>query len=380
MQRLKDIAYEADDLLDELDYKILWRKVEIRNQMKRKLHFFFSSSNPIAFRIKMANKIKTISESLKKINEEANGFGLTKERLVNADLEIIPNRQTDSSVDRSGVVGREDHVSEIVDLLLSATDQQLLVISIVGMAGLGKTTLAKLVYNHELVYKYFDETIWVCVSNNFDDKKILREILESLTHNSSTLENKNAILECLKKQLDGKRYLLILDDVWNENPHEWDTLRSCLLEINLNTGNRIIVTTRSDKVAEIMKTSHRCHLKNLSEDECWLIIKKIVSANERNPLTKDLEVIGRHIAKKCGGVPLVARVLGGMMSHKREKNEWLEIQNSEVWNSLRDSNEVLPVLKLSFDNLPSSSLKQCFAYCSIFPKGYDMKREELIQL
>ncbi|XP_050258844.1 putative disease resistance protein RGA1 [Quercus robur] len=279
LQRLKDIAYEADDLLDELDYEILWQKVEIRNQMKRKVHFFFSSSNPISFRIKMANKIKTISESLKKINEEANGFGLTKERLVNADLEIIPNRETDSSLDHSGVVGREDHVSEIVDLLLSATDQQLLVISIVGMA-----------------------------------------------------------------------------------------------------GNRIIVTTRSDKVAEIMKTSPRCHLKNLSEDECWFIIRKIVSANERNPLTKDLEVIGRHIAKKCGGVPLVARVLGGMMSHKKEKNEWLEIQNSEVWNSLHDSNEVLPVLKLSFDNLPSSSLKQCFAYCSIFPKGYDMKREELIQL
>ena len=250
LQRLKDIAYEADDLLDELDYEILWQKVKIRNQMKRKVHFFFSSSNPIAFHIKMAKKMKTISESLKKINEEANGFGLTRERLVNANLEIIPNRETDSSLNHSEVVGRKNHISEIVDLLLSATDQQLLVISIVGMVGLGKTTLAKLVYNHELVYKYFDETIWGCVSNNFDDKRILREILESLTHNSSTLENKNAILECLKKQLHGKRYLLILDDEWNENPREWDTLRSCLSEINLNTGNRIIVTTRSDKVVK----------------------------------------------------------------------------------------------------------------------------------
>ena len=116
----------------------LRRKVEIRNQMKRKVCFFFSFSNPIAFRIKMANEVKTISESLKKINEEANGFGLTRAKLVNANPEIIPNRETDSSVDHSEIVGRENHVLEIVDLLLSATNQQLLVIPIVGMAGLGR--------------------------------------------------------------------------------------------------------------------------------------------------------------------------------------------------------------------------------------------------
>nr|POF15939.1 putative disease resistance protein rga1 [Quercus suber] len=104
LQTLKDLAYDADDVLDELAYEILRRKVEIRNQMKRKVCFFFSFSNPIAFRIKMANKVKTISESLKKSNEEANGFGLTREKLVNANPEIIPNRETDSSVDHSEII------------------------------------------------------------------------------------------------------------------------------------------------------------------------------------------------------------------------------------------------------------------------------------
>ncbi|KAL4631988.1 hypothetical protein ACB092_04G019500 [Castanea dentata] len=380
LQRLQDVAYDADDVMDELAYEILRRKVEIRNQMKRKVCFFFSFSNPIAFRIKMANKVNTISESLKKINEEANGFGLTRAKLVNANLEIISNRETDSSVDHSEIVGRENHVLEVVDLLLSTTNQQLSVIPIVGMAGLGKTTVAKLVYNHELVKRHFDKTIWVCVSDDFNDKRILREALESLTQKSSALENKNTILECLKKELQGKRYLLILDDVWNEEPMKWNTLRNCLLGINLNAGNSIILTTRSDNVAKITKTLPQHNLKKLSKNECWSIIKKKVSLNERVLLTPELEAIGRDIAKKCGGVPLAAEVLGGTMSRKKEKSEWLAIQMNEIWNSLNGSNEMLPILKLSFDHLPSPSLKQCFAYCSIFPKDYRINKEELIQL
>ncbi|XP_030940125.1 putative disease resistance protein RGA1 [Quercus lobata] len=380
LRRLKDLAYDADDVLDELAYEILRRKVEIRNQMKRKVCFFFSFSNPIAFRIKMANKVKTISESLKRINEEADRFGLAREKLVNAILAIIPNRETDSFIDHSEVVGRGDHVLEIVDLLLSATNQQLSVIPIVGMAGLGKTTVAKLVYNHELVKRHFDKTIWVCVSDDFNDKRILREALESLTHQPSALENKNTILECLKKELQGKRYLLILDDVWNEVPMKWNTLRNCLLGINSSVGNSIILTTRSDNVAKITETIPQHNLKKLSKDECWSIIKKKVSLNERVQLTLELEAIGRDIAKKCGGVPLAAEVLGGTMSRKKEKSEWLAIQNNEIWNSLNVSNEMLPILKLSFDHLPSPSLKHCFAYCSIFPKDYRINKEELIQL
>ncbi|XP_075661211.1 putative disease resistance protein RGA3 [Castanea sativa] len=380
LQRLKDLAYDADDVLGELAYENLRRKVEIRNQMKRKVCFFFSFSNPIAFRIKMANKVKTISESLKNINEEADGFGLTRAKLVNANPEIIPYRETDSSVDLSEIVGRGDQVSNLVNMLLSATNEQLSVIPIVGMAGLGKTTVAKLVYNHELVKIHFDKTIWVCVSDDFNDKRILREALESLTQKSSALENKNTILECLKKELQGKRYLLILDDVWNEEPMKWDNLRNCLLGINLNAGNSIILTTRSDNVAKITKTLPQHNLKKLSKNECWSIIKKKVSLNERVLLTPELEAIGRDIAKKCGGVPLAAEVLGGTMSRKKEKSEWLTLLDNEILNSPHGSNELLPILKLSFDHLPLPSLKQCFAYCSIFPKDYRINKEELIQL
>ena len=153
LRRLKDVSYDADDVLDDLAYEILRRKVEIRNQMKRKVCFFFSVSNPIAFRFKMANKVKNIHESLRTIIGEANKYEFTRAGPINANPEMIPNREreTGSSLDPSGVVGRKHDASEIVKLFLNADNQQLSVIPIVGMAGLGKTTLAKQVYNNELV-------------------------------------------------------------------------------------------------------------------------------------------------------------------------------------------------------------------------------------
>ena len=126
--------------------------------------------------------------------------------------------------------------------------------------------------------------IWVCVSDNFSNKRILSQILESLTHSSCTLENKNVIYESLKEKLQGKRYLLVLDDVWNEDSHEWDTLKESLLGINPNIGNNIIVTTRSDKVAEIMRTLPKHNTKNLLNKECWEIIKNRVSTKRKNSI------------------------------------------------------------------------------------------------
>ncbi|KAK9997535.1 hypothetical protein SO802_022221 [Lithocarpus litseifolius] len=381
LQRLKDVAYEADDVLDELAYEVLRRKVEIRYQMKRKVCFFFSFSNPIAFRFKMANKVKTIAESLKRINDEANQFGLTRVKSVNVNPEnVLGQRETDRFLDNSEVVGRGDCVSKILQLLTSESTEKLSVIPIVGMAGVGKTTLAKLLYNHELVNSYFNKKIWVCVSDDFDDKRILRVILDSLIGNSSTLKTKNEILEKLEEKLKGGRYLLVLDDVWNEESNKWHTLRSCLLGISSNIGNHIIVTTRSENVAAIMDAIHPYLLEKLLDNECWSIMEKKVTLNGRLPLNQDLETIGRNIAKKCGGVPLAAKVLGGMMCRQIERSKWLAIQDNEIWNSPHGSKEMLPILKLSYDHLPSSSVKQCFAYCSIFLKDYEINKEKLIQL
>jgi ABC-type multidrug transport system fused ATPase/permease subunit len=175
---LKDVAYGADNVLDEFGYEILRQKVETQN--KKKVRSFFSLSNPIVFPFKMANKIKNINQSLDRIKTDIAAFGLRMES-VNSIPKFGLDRETDSFIDDSEVVGRGDDVLEIVNLLIGANNQQAIsVIPIVGMAGLGKTTIAKLVYKHELVKKHFDVMIWVCVSENFDVKRILREILEFL--------------------------------------------------------------------------------------------------------------------------------------------------------------------------------------------------------
>jgi hypothetical protein len=123
----------------------------------------------------------------------------------------------------------------------------------------------------------------------------------------SALRGKAAILKNLQGDLEGTRYLLVLDDVWNEDLRKWDDLRTCLLSIRGTQGSNIIVTTRKAKVAQIMETLPRCDMRKLSDDECWLILKhKAVPA--RSMLPEDQERIGKEIAKKCGGVPLVAKV------------------------------------------------------------------------
>ncbi|XP_050258774.1 putative disease resistance protein RGA3 [Quercus robur] len=374
---LKDVAYEADNVLDEFGYEILRQKVE--SQKRKKVRSFFSPSNPIVFPFKMGNKIKSINQSLDRIKTDVALLGLRES--LNPIPKISLDQETDSFIDDLEVVGQGDDVLKIVNLLIGANNQRVISVApIVGMAGLGKTTTTKLVYNHELVKKHFDVKMWVCVSDNFDVKRILREILEILDNNCSGLENKNAILHHLQEKLQGKRYLLILDDVWDEDREKWDSLRSSLLGINQNNGNNILVTTRKDNVAQIMKTSLIHKLEKLSEDECWLIFKEKAFANERIPITPDLEDIGGKIAKRCGGNPLATRVLGGMMRLKEDKSEWLLIQNSKTWDSMEDNNGVFPILKLSFDHLPTPSLKQCFAYCSIFPKDFIIEKKLLVQL
>ncbi|XP_021826115.1 putative disease resistance protein RGA3 isoform X2 [Prunus avium] len=155
---------------------------------------------------------------------------------------------------------------------------------------------------------------------------------------------------------------------------------SCLAKLDSAQGSNIIVTTRSAKVASITETLTRCGLENLSDDECWSILKDKAFLDGSASITPDLERIGRKIAESCAGVPLVATFLGSMMRYRNSRDEWLSIQKSRKWDLPEEEERIMTVLKLSFDNLKSPSLKQCFAYCSMFRKGSEIERDNLIQL
>ncbi|GKV00915.1 hypothetical protein SLEP1_g13522 [Rubroshorea leprosula] len=394
LEGLRSIAEEADEVMDEISYENLRRKVAAKKLMLKQVSYFFTASNPIAFRLKMANKIKNLNAELDVLNTRATGLGLQVQHRLETTPEPRGIRQTDSLLgEPSGVKGRDGDVQKIVKLLIdSSTQQPLCVVSIVGIPGLGKTTLAKQVCNNDQIQAHFSNNIiWICVSDNFDVMRILVQMLESLSEgHRENITNRNVIVKKIKEKLGQKEkleqkekpgqknYLLILDDVWNENRREWEDLRDCLLGLSEMNGNRVLVTTRIQNVATVMGVlpEHVHCLKQLKDDDCWSVIRHRVFGNSPIPSElEELETIGRENAKKCKGVPLVASVIGGILCNNRNKDAWCE-----VWGSIEEADGVLPVLQLSFSRLPKPALKQCFAFCSIFPKDFVMEKEMLIQL
>ncbi|XP_057990742.1 putative disease resistance protein RGA3 [Hevea brasiliensis] len=209
-------------------------------------------------------------------------------------------------------------------------------------------------------------------------------MLQTLNVNAGGMTNRDAMLGELEKQLEGRKFPLVLDDVWkerNEVSNRWDDFKTRLVRISKNNGNAIVLTTRSEEVASIVETStnHRHTVNLLSDDECWSIMKERAFGSEATSIPSNLEGIGKEIAKKCGGVPLAAKVLGGTMGFRRDEEAWLLIQNNNVLNASYKKENIESILKLSCDHLPSK-LKQCFASCTMFPKDFEFEKEELIWL
>ncbi|XVF37476.1 hypothetical protein REPUB_Repub20aG0011400 [Reevesia pubescens] len=371
LKQLRDIACEADVVLDELAYE------DLRARKRTKVSNLLSLS-----KYHMAKEVKTINLSLDKIIDRASKLGL-QQRVQNTAPVLSGARGTHSLFgDSSRVVGKEAAVLKIVDLLIGSNTQQIFsIVSIVGMGGLGKTTLARSVTKNEKIRNYFNETIRVCVAENFDVERILQEMFESLTGETCNKINENAIKE-IQNKLEEKTYLLVLDDVWDEDFKNWEDLRGSLFGVNENKRSRssILVTTRNENVAVVKETPlpNRHRLAKLIDDECWSIIKE--RAFQNSSISPELENIGRDIARNCGGVPLVATVIGGTMCYQRDIEEWVSVRDSSLWGSVEKNEGIVRVLKLSFYRLPSPSLKLCFAYCSIFPKDFNIQKEQLIQL
>ncbi|XP_004306133.1 PREDICTED: disease resistance protein RGA2-like [Fragaria vesca subsp. vesca] len=362
VKKLKQVAEDADDVLDEFEYELLRQQVELRNDMVfpqkmfcRKVLNFLSASNPLWFRFNLAHKIKKINDSLVELKNEAPAIILVAKK---GDSRRRPDRvQTDAffeieNGEKEKVVGREDAVRKIVTTLISSDNQQknLSVMAIVGMAGLGKTTLAKSVYNEPDIDKHFDKRIWVCVSNTFEVFTILSQMVDTVVPEKAGMKCQNAILEALREKLTGKRYLLVLDDVWNKEKEKWDSLMSCLSKLNSKPGSCIIVTTRSTNVSTIAETLPRPELTKLSEEDCWSIIKQRALKDENDA---ELERIGREIAEKCGGVPLVAKVLGSLLRSKASEvaarpstvAEWSSIRDNRLWDLREGEDRIMKVIE-----------------------------------
>jgi Leucine-rich repeat (LRR) protein len=369
--QLKDVFYDAVDVLDEFECEALRRQVvKTHGSASGQV---LSSFNPLGFSHKMSQKINGIRERLEEIAKHRAQF-LLVERLD--DKRIVQREMTHSFVCDSDVIGRDEDKEKIIDLLMHPNeDGTVPVISIVGIGGLGKTTLAQWLYNDERVAKKFDSRIWVCVSEDFTVLKVAKEILKSAGVEISENMSMDKVQASLRSYLKAKRFFIVLDDVWNEDRNKWIGLKKLLIE-GVN-GSKIVVTTRSHKVATVMAPGPIHDLIGLPEDDCLVLFLKWAFIEGEEKKYPKLVEIGKQIVKKCSGVPLAVRTLGSLLYSKIEERDWIDIRDDEIWKLEQKEDDILPALRLSYDQLPSY-LKQCFAYCSLFPKDFNYDGWDLI--
>ncbi|KAJ0018381.1 hypothetical protein Pint_11519 [Pistacia integerrima] len=374
--KLKEICYDVEDVLDEIEVEGLHKQVLNSQSSTRKVCHFFSSSNPIVFRFTLEHKIKKIKKRLAKIVVNKDNFNLTEK--VDSNHVIGWERETHSFVHASDVIGRDKDKEEIMKLLLHPGNghENASVIPIVGIGGLGKTTLVKLVYNDKMVEEYFTLKMWVCVSDEFVLKKLLIDIIQSATGQKNIHENIDRLQRILRDILSHEKYLLVLDDVWNEDYGLWVELRNLLIECV--SGSKIIVTTRSDRVASIVGTVTTYKLEGLSLDDCLLVFVKYAFKEGQEKQHPNLMEIGIEIVKKCGGVPLAVRVLGSLLYSSTSEQDWKNLRDNEIWKLDKKENGILNALRISYNHLPPH-LKQCFVYCSIFPKDIEFTSIHLVR-
>ncbi|RVW88087.1 putative disease resistance RPP13-like protein 1 [Vitis vinifera] len=319
--QVKDAAYHAEDLLDEIATEALRCEIEASDSQASGTHKAWNWEKVSTWvKVPFANqsiksRVRDLITVLENIAQEKVELGLKE----GEGEELSPRPPSTSLVDESSVYGRNEIKEEMVKWLLSdkenSTGNNVDVMSIVGMGGSGKTTLAQLLYNHDTVKQHFHLKAWVCVSTEIFLIKELK----------------------LKERVGNKKFLLVLDDVWDMKSLHWDGLRIPLL--TAAEGSKIVVTSRSETAAKIMRAVPTHHLGTLSPQDSWSLFTKLAFPNGHSSAYRQLEPIGRKIVDKC------------------KDCLWL----------------------LSYQHL-SPPVKRCFAYCSIFPKDYEFDKEKLILL
>ncbi|XP_072064564.1 putative disease resistance RPP13-like protein 1 [Arachis hypogaea] len=352
---LQDALYLADDLLDELSTKAATATPTQRD--------------PGNFSSQCHSAVNSMVEYID--DDEMERFA--------EDLEDISWRIQSSLVESSDIYGRDSDKEAIVEWLLDNTcNDKLSVISIEGIGGIGKTTLAQWVYNDARMKEKFAIKAWVCVATKFDPVNVTKAIIEDITSSPCNMVNLNSLQTELKEKLTDKTFLIVLDDVWDNQQNLWDNfLKSFLCG---NKGSKILLTSRNKNVDSVVSTTNRHYsLHILSPNDCWSMFLKHSSLSTNSTQYTTLEQIGRKIVKKSKGLPLAVKTLGGLLRNKYNEGDWENILESEIWELSEDDSKIVPALRVSYHYLPSH-LKRCFVYCSLYPEDHQFGKDELMLL
>ncbi|KAL3739993.1 hypothetical protein ACJRO7_021300 [Eucalyptus globulus] len=355
LDHLKDAFYEAEDLLEEWPSK------------DEKLKKVIPSSSPSEkphLRLEMSARAKKIKKRLEAIAADGRDLGL---RECAVDVRVERRERLDSFVYEEEIIGREDDKSAIMNFFLdSDTDEHISVLSIWGRSGIGKTALARCLYEDDMVKKHFDLRIWVCVGDNdfHDLENELRKI-----RGRETTERADD-MEQLRK------YLLVIEDLWSLVPERWGSLKSLLM--GGARGSKILIITDDGYIAHSTSTSPSYRLEALQTELSVNLLMRMACQEEeetRNPIKVD---IGRRIVKMCYGIPLAIRMIGSLLFFKNTEAEWSNFED-ETPEFSADSRNLSSILELSYNHLPCH-LKQCFAFCSFFPGDWVIDKQTLTSL
>ncbi|CAM8941843.1 unnamed protein product [Rhodiola kirilowii] len=379
---VRDLAYECEDVIDTFLLKLRGREKQT-GYIGTMSHCYVAYTANFLSTYKLGCQIEKLMTKVNDISSRRERYGLDAAD-VSTTSDSREKKLIDIRISASYANDEEDMVglSEIISLLkgkLTNRESGRFVISILGMGGLGKTTLARKLYN-SLRQEYFESYSWVCVSQEYNPRDILLDLIKSMVKPEPTKEDlermttKHSMEAYLRNWLSGRRFLVVIDDVWERDA--WESLEKAFPDNN--NSSRVIITTRNQHVATL-NTAYVHELRYLQKDESWeLFCKKAFRYNIGMICPPDLKPLGKEMVTKCSGLPLAIITLGGLLSTKSQVlSEW-EMVRDNLWKELeKDSVHINPVLQLSYKDLPQN-LKPCFLYVAMFPEDFEIPISKLI--
>ncbi|KAJ1699188.1 hypothetical protein LUZ63_007700 [Rhynchospora breviuscula] len=376
LREIREVAYDAEDILSDFNYN--WREKEMghlhrANSRKRKLEVtgltfsaWYDSS--------LMSRIQKVTERYHEICQARDTFCLCEEDGIRK-FQSCSRPPSSSFLDPSGILGREAETRAVIDAIVIILGIK--VIALVGMTGIGKTTVAKLVFNHGVVHTQFQLKGWVWISPFYDEVTITKLIIESFTYEECGLCQLDALEQRLIEVLAGNKFLLVLNNIQDVNSGQWKVLQ--WLHTYGGDSSCILITTENSAVAESMGANLSIPLGALSRMDSWALFSHHVF-NKRNStmIPEKIMEIAQKLVDKCSGVPLAVRALGSLVSFSTEEKTWEYILQSNVWD-LEECMNDMSILSLSYHVLPAH-LKPCFRSCAMFPKGHVFEADSLVRI